>query len=128
MEFFRFYYRNYRGGEPAVISGETGVIVIEEAEENSIKIENGKVYIRGSRQNLAGTVDLFLKVLERNYPHYGVFGWQHPTKPLDFGVTGMQRTFYRRSGIIGKTASTVTAAKEFSGYCRKNNIDPYQKF
>ncbi len=128
VEFFRFYYRNYRGGEPAVISGENGVIVIEEAEENSIKIENGKVYIRGSRQNLAGTVDLFLKVLERNYPHYGVFGWQHPTKPLDFGVTGMQRTFYRRSGIIGKTASTVTAAKEFSGYCRKNNIDPYQKF
>jgi len=40
----------------------------------------------------------------------------------------MQRTFYRRSGIIGITASTVIAAGEFSDWCRKNNIDPYQKF
>ncbi|MBE6376335.1 MAG: LamG domain-containing protein [Lentisphaerae bacterium] len=128
VEFFRFYYRVHRGGEPAVISGDTGSVVIEEAENNSIKIEDGKVYIRGRRQDLAGITDVFLKVLERNYPHYGVFGWQHPTKPLDFGVTGMQRTFYRRSGIVGKTASTEIAAGEFFEYCRKNNIDPYKKF
>jgi len=128
VEFFRFYYRIHRGGEPGVISGDTGSVIVEEADETSITIEDGKICIRGNRQTLAEAVDEFLKVLERNYPHYGVFGCQHPTRVLDFGATGMQRTFYRRSGIIGITASTVIAAGEFSDWCRKNNIDPYQKF
>ena len=32
------------------------------------------------------------------------------------------------SGIIGKTASTETAAEEFRKYCEKNKINPYERF
>lgn len=129
-EFFRYHAavtdRKYRVNEK---SGDPVIKIIESSDlPAGISIKNGQVMIAGKSGQLHALTEEFLKALDRRYVWYGVFGTQQPTRPLDWGATGMQRKFLKRHGLTGKKVSVQEIVRDFVNFLNEKKINVTEGF
>ncbi|MBQ9501883.1 MAG: hypothetical protein IJU70_06985 [Lentisphaeria bacterium] len=129
-EFFR-WYATVSGKKYAVKIDDTAprIRIVEDASAPAgIAVKDGCVVISGSADRLHDLTEEYLQLMEKRHPWHGVFGTQQPTRPPDWGATGMQTKFLKRHGLVGKKVSTKRIAEDFIRFLQEKQIGAGEGF